>query len=421
MSHRNTIDIYFACLLAYLIPLALLSGPFLPDLFLVIISIIFLYRSIKHKEYKYFNSKFTLLFLLFYSVICLSTLLSDNIIFSFKSSLFYIRFGIFALTIWFLIDRIKNFTIILSITICFSVIDSSYQYFFDKTIFFDIGTENYSRFSLPFTDKWILGGYLSRIFPLFIGLLILQYQNTAYMKYVISIIILLVALVIFLSGERTAIGLILIILFLITVFLRDFFIQKIFILPTVIISFGILSILNISLLKRNILLTIEQLGLNNGSFYLLSPLHESFFITSINIFKNYLFLGSGPNTFRKLCSDVLYAHNEISCSTHPHNTYFQILAETGMIGFIFLTLIFLIISKKLLNTLFQIKLIKSNIINYKICLLICFIVSLWPFFPTQNFFNNWINIIYYLPIGFYLKLMYKEKKNSVQIYDSNNL
>ena len=92
-----------------------------------------------------------------------------------------------------------------------------------------------------------------------------------------------------------------------------------------------------------------------------------------------------------------------------------------MIGFIFLTLIFLIISKKLLNTLFQIKLIKSNIINYKICLLICFIVSLWPFFPTQNFFNNWINIIYYLPIGFYLKLMYKEKKNSVQIYDSNNL
>jgi hypothetical protein len=193
------------------------------------------------------------------------------------------------------------------------------------------------------------------------------------------------------------------------IFLKDFFIEKIIVLPVIISIFGLLSLFNISLLKRNILLTIDQLGLNNENVHLFSQLHESFFFTSINIFKNYIFFGSGPNTFRKLCSDTLYAHNDISCSTHPHNTYIQILAETGIIGFFFLILIFLTITKKLLITLSQKELIKSNIINYQICLLISFVVSLWPFFPTQNFFNNWINIIYYLPIGFYLELIYRNK------------
>jgi hypothetical protein len=35
-------------------------------------------------------------------------------------------------------------------------------------------------------------------------------------------------------------------------------------------------------------------------------------------------------------------------------------------------------------------------------LLSCFIITLWPFTPTGNFFGNWLNIIYYLPAGFFL-------------------
>ena len=38
----------------------------------------------------------------------------------------------------------------------------------------------------------------------------------------------------------------------------------------------------------------------------------------------------------------------------------------------------------------------------KICLFIAMFLTLWPLIPTANFFNNWINIIYFLPIGFYL-------------------
>ena len=42
--------------LLYLIPPALVSGPFLPDLFISIISIIFLIISIKYKLWKYYKN-----------------------------------------------------------------------------------------------------------------------------------------------------------------------------------------------------------------------------------------------------------------------------------------------------------------------------------------------------------------------------
>ena len=30
------------------------------------------------------------------------------------------------------------------------------------------------------------------------------------------------------------------------------------------------------------------------------------------------------------------------------------------------------------------------------------LISLWPFIPTGNFFNNWLCIIYFFPVGLYL-------------------
>jgi len=35
---------------------------------------------------------------------------------------------------------------------------------------------------------------------------------------------------------------------------------------------------------------------------------------------------------------------------------------------------------------------------------LCILISLWPFVPTGNFFNNFINIIYFFPLGIYFAL-----------------
>ena len=45
---------------------------------------------------------------------------------------------------------------------------------------------------------------------------------------------------------------------------------------------------------------------------------------------------------------------------------------------------------------------KNNLYNLQICLLANFFIFLWPLTTSGNFFNNWLNIIAFYPLGFYL-------------------
>lgn len=80
-----------ASVLLVLIPPALVSGPFIPDLFIVLISIIFLFIFSSNKYLNLFQSNFFKLFLLFYSYLIFTSLLSDNFFQSFKPSITYFK------------------------------------------------------------------------------------------------------------------------------------------------------------------------------------------------------------------------------------------------------------------------------------------------------------------------------------------
>ena len=58
--------INFSSIIYYLIPLSLLTGPLIPEIILLIINLVFLFYSIKEKDWFYFNNNFTKFFLLFY-------------------------------------------------------------------------------------------------------------------------------------------------------------------------------------------------------------------------------------------------------------------------------------------------------------------------------------------------------------------
>ena len=53
--------------------------------------------------------------------------------------------------------------------------------------------------------------------------------------------------------------------------------------------------------------------------------------SAYKMFTNNVFVGVGPNMFRFECNNSKY-YEPNGCSTHPHNTYLQLLAETGIIG-----------------------------------------------------------------------------------------
>ena len=67
-----------------------------------------------------------------------------------------------------------------------------------------------------------------------------------------------------------------------------------------------------------------------------TPIHDSLIRTAYNMFKDKPLLGHGPKMFRIICKEEKYAVGISPCMTHPHNFYIQLLAETGIIGFLFL-------------------------------------------------------------------------------------
>ena len=98
--------------------------------------------------------------------------------------------------------------------------------------------------------------------------------------------------------------------------------------------------------------------------------------------------------------DERYIVSSLSCSSHPHNTYIQLLSETGIIGLTFLLLIlfyFLIYIFK--HCILKFK--RKNYFNdFEICILSGIAIYLWPLIPTPNIFNNWLNIIMILNLPF---------------------
>ena len=87
--------------------------------------------------------------------------------------------------------------------------------------------------------------------------------------------------------------------------------------------------------------------------------------------------------------------NLTSTNTHPHNIYLQLFSETGLLGGLFIFFIFIYVSFLIFF---------SNISFEKKIILISIFFNLYPFITTGNFFNNWMSMLYFYPLGIlYLK------------------
>ena len=146
------------------------------------------------------------------------------------------------------------------------------------------------------------------------------------------------------------------------------------------------------------------------SINIFTPGHDSLIRTAFNMFKDKPIFGHGPKMFRKICINEKYATGVGPCMTHPHNFYVQLLAESGIVGFLFL---FSAFSYVLYCSFMQVKsiLFKQDryLTDYQVCLLAGILITVWPFSPNGNFFHNWLMIVYSLTVGFYLQSIHPKK------------
>ena len=401
-----------------LIPLALLTGPFLPDLLISFTAIAFIIIAVKYRLKKYFYNKFFYIFLFFFLYINLNSLFSIDHLLSFESTIFYFRFCFLALAVWYIIETKKKFIeyFFYSLLLCFtiSIIDGYYQYFYDVNIFGITSPGN--RLNLLLNDKRALGIFFSRLFPLFLALFIAVIYNkksgkSKYFTILPLFIFVITDVLIYLTGERTAISLMFITAFILIIFSHNLkFLRFISIIISTLLII-LITFLSPQVKERNISKTIEQIG-GSGSNEIkyLSNEHHSLAITSINAFMENPIFGHGANTYRVTCLNKDFAFDQRSCSTHPHNTYLQIASELGVIGLFFLFYIIFIILIKLLPQFFLFKKNIKQFSDYQLCLICSYILPLIPVLPSLDFFNNWHNAIIYLPLGFLLQDIYKDKK-----------
>ena len=413
--------------LLILIPPALISGPFIPDLFIVIISIIFLFIFNTNKELFLLKTNFFRLFLIYYIYLILTSVLSDNFSESIKPALTYIRFGFFSLAIFFIIKNNKNFVKYFYLILCFTIIilifDGYFQFITGKNIFGYKGLRP-DRLGGLFFDELILGSYLGKILPILctFSLLNKPYFN----KYYISIFVILIYILIFLSGERSAFFTTTLYFVMIIPFLMS--IKKIliiFLLISTLFSTLILTNKNIKsrYFDQMILHTFgvgNLMEINNNNEQVFLREHVGLFSAAIDIFKKNIFFGGGIKTFRinckfvdKLTVESLKKKNRhVSiCSTHPHNFYLQLLAETGIIGFMFIFVIFIKLFIDYMKQVYYLIKKNKNINKEYITILSGLIIYIWPLTTTGSFFNNWICSILFLQIGIYLYVSQNESKN----------
>lgn len=412
-----------------LFPLIFITGPFLTDSFVIVLDIffiIFFLREAKEKKIFFFNYfKFEIFsLLLFWILSIVSSLNSENISTSFLKSLLHIRFYIFLLSIIFFANKfLNNFIIkkyfylllssILIITSLSMIIEVIVKFLFHLDIIsFTFKTYQTSRYSGLFFEELIIGSFLSKILIIYM-VLIFNKKNFNKFDY---FTIFLGTITIFLSGERIAFitfGMFLIIYSVLSrnkINLKLYAILFFLTVSTIIASLAFNEEMNSRYNKFFIFLKDNMTNQTNTNKLISSYNYFDLFSSAINVWEKNKSFGVGVRNYREKCKEI-YNQKGLStdkfCSTHPHNYYLEILAETGFYGLLSFVIFLLIVITK---TSISKKLDKNN----KLLTIFLFVLIFWPAASTGSYFNNYNSGILWYLIAF---IMYNKfiNDNSIKL------
>ena len=312
--------------------------------------------------------------------------------FIFLKSILNFRFALFILMIRNLIKfkfiNIKILFITALISTSFLSLDIIYQHINGQDLF---GNKPFDgRFNGTFEHEAIAGSYIQKFF--LISLLFILLSNLKNKFIFLTIFINILGISVLLSLDRMPFLLYLFTLIILIILLKKYrliLISNIFI----ILIFFTLLFENYDLVNNRYKSLNNEFNFYKINFFLKKSNNDN---TKINIanenflrgdyFKIYKsayyiwleepIIGSGVKSFAINCKKLLLQKNNLTCSSHPHNIYLEILTNQGLVGLsIFMFLIILLINnfiKKLYIQSYE----NEKVIN--ILLFTILIVELWP-------------------------------------------
>ena len=419
--NSKILNSYFFFLFSF-IPASIIIGPAISLINILLIDFSFIFLIFYKKDFKFLSNKTVKLIIFLCLYLILNSIIAKDFSMSAHRNFGFIRFGILFLAFNYFFynkDFVNRVLIVWMITLSILSLDTYIESIFGKNIL-GYGEEYGSRIVSFFKDEPIVGGYINGFYLIIIGYLFYINKDTSNRyKYIILVFSIFFIIAIILTGERSN-SIKAIFGFLLFYFFNDFFKfkEKIFSIFFLILIFTFL--LNIS----------DFLKLRySGQFfkplvYFFQPnnqiqkneiraniLKENVYIrlyqSGFEVFKKYPIFGVGNKNYRvETCSNEKNFRYE--CSTHPHQIYFEFLAEHGLVGsmVIFFVLFNLIFSK--IKTILSSK-------NYLQLGCLIFLSTLFiPFLPSGAFFADYNLTIFWIN----LSIMYAIGKKT-NVYRSN--
>ena len=404
-----------ALFLISVIPIGLLISTGVSELLSIILIILFIIKSFTEKNIQWYKNFYFLILIILWLVLILNLIFSKYPENTILRSLGFIKYIIFVFSIIYYLKIKNNLNIIFcvwTITLLIVGFDIIFEYIFEHNVL---------GFTSPYEDR--IASFLGK--ELKIGHFVLgfcficsgfffekyKYNSNIFLTMGFLITIFFISSII-LTGERSntikaILGLIIYLLLFDKK--KNFNKKKIFlILATAII----------------VILSISQKIQKRFNVFIIDPLKERGFIetykgsqqaahyyTAIEILKSNLFFGVGNKNFRIECQNEKYYNPSYArtierCATHPHQIYFEFLAEHGIIGTTgILAIIFYTIYKSLI-------IYRKNKNLIHLGSIIFIIITFIPILPSGSFFTSFAATIFWINFSVMIFFNLKNIKNN---------
>ena len=393
-------------------PFFILLGSAFINTSIILISLFFLYYTIKEKKFLFLKNFYFILLVIFFLTLIINIFFSKYGMEDYSRQVGFLRFIIFIFAISFCLNfsegKYKNlifkswFLIFVIVTL-----DLCFEFIFGFNIF---GNTSYmpGRLSGFLGEELKIGNYY---FGFFLISSVYLINLTSEKNKLILFVMIFFVVISFMIGERSNFIKVFFCFFLFIYALENFSILfKIIGTSLIIFIISISTFLNTDINSRmkQIYEPILEFGISK---YIKTSHYGAHYDTAIKIYNDNKYFGIGLKQFRNESGKEIYDLNENNIykrdnwATHPHQIHFEILSEGGLFGYISFILFFSFTLFKSINTYFKTR------DKYLLSGIIFIIATLIPILPSGSFFTTYTATIFWINYALIVSFDKYENKN----------